>query len=310
MHPEGWEREERPPHSNAPTVGCCRASGLNCCESSRGAGYKLMITFLCAVAILLGIALLAYLASRRASFKVLEGLSSAGRRTYRVLACVSMVVSAALVYALRRVYQVSVEPGEFYITTSWSGYLGTYFMLWLILSGLLCMVATNLIMGGYVNAKPKAKRGYTMQQEASLAASRWASEVAAGNPLVPLVGFATIGLVCLIGIGIMQGRYVRSTGDGLAHMGAFDLYEDVLKWEDVDRLSLVRSDDPDKGPYTRWILVWTDTEGAQLMKLENRNIWSLMPNTINATVAHHRARGIEVEDPRPEAERVQALRWK
>lgn len=182
---------------------------------------------------------------------------------------------------------VSVEPGDFYITTNWKGYLLVVFMLWLCLSGLICFVATNLIMGGYVNSKPSSKRGYTFQQQASLAAAHSAHKAAAGNPLVPLCGFVMISLPCLMGIGIMEDRCVRSTERGLVHLGAFDVYENVLPWDHIAKLSVVRVDDPRAGPYVRWNLVWTDTAGDELIVLSNKNIWRMMPHTINATIAHH-----------------------
>jgi hypothetical protein len=258
-----------------------------------------MLTFISAVAVLLALGAIGHFSSKRTGFTVLEPLSPAERRLYRVLACLSMVLSAALLFALYRAYLISVEPGDFYITTNWAGYGVFVVLLWLCLSGLICFVATNFIMGGYVNSKPSSKRGYTLQQQASLAAARSAHKAAKGNALVPLCGFVIISLPCLMGIGLMQDRYVRSTERGLAHLGFFDVYEDVLPWDHIAKLSVVRVDDSDAGPYVRWNLVWTDGAGNEVMVLENRNIWRMMPHTINATVAHHQARGIAVDDPRP-----------
>ena len=62
---------------------------------------------------------------------------------------------------------------------------------------------------------------------------------------------------------------------------------------------MVRVDDPKAGPYARWNLVWTDTEGNEAIALSNKNIWRMMPHTINAAIADHQARGIAVDDPRP-----------
>jgi hypothetical protein len=258
-----------------------------------------VLTFISAVAVLLALGALGHFSSKRTGYTVLEPLSPAGRRLYRVLACLSMVLSAALLFALYRAYRASVEPGNFYITTDWRGYGAFAFILWLCLSGLTCFVATNFIMGGYVDSKPSGKRGYTLQQQAALAAARSAHKATGGNPLVPLYGFVIISLPCLMGIGLMQDRYVRPTERGLAHVGFFDVYEDVLPWEDIAGLSVVRVDDPDAGPYVRWNLTWTDAAGNEVMVLENRNIWRMMPHTINAAVAHHQARGIAVDDPRP-----------
>ena len=122
-----------------------------------------MLTFISAVAILLAVGAVGYFSSKQTGYTVLDPLSPAGRRLYRVLACLSMALGAALVFALYRAYVVSVEPSDFYITTDWEGYLFFVFMLWLCLSGLICFVFTNLIMGGYVNSKPSSKRGYTFQ---------------------------------------------------------------------------------------------------------------------------------------------------
>ena len=258
-----------------------------------------MLTFISAVTILLALGAIGHFSTKRTGYTVLEPLPPAGRRLYRVLACLSMALSAALVFALYRAYAVSVEPGDFYISTNWEGYLLVVFLLWLCLSGLICFVATNLIMGGYVDSKPSSKRGHNYLQQASLAAARSAHKSAEGNPLVPLCGFVIISLPCLMGIGLMQDRYVRPTERGLAHLGFFDVYENVLPWDHIAKLSVVRVDDSDAGPYVRWNLVWTDGAGNEVMVLENRNIWRMMPHTINATIAHHQARGIAVDDPRP-----------
>ncbi len=258
-----------------------------------------MLTFISAVAIVLAIGAIGYFSSKRTEYLVLGPLLPSERMLYRVLASLSMVMSAGLVFALYRAYLVSVEPPDFYISTNWEGYLFFVFMLWLCLSGLICFVATNLIMGGYVNSEPSSKQGYTLQQQASLIAARAAHKSAGGNPLIPLCGFVMFCLPCLMGIGLMLKRHVRPTERGLAHMGFFDVYEDVLPWGDIAKLSVVRVDDPRAGPYVRWNLVWTDAAACEVMALSNKNIWRMMPHTINTTVAHHQARGIAVDDPRP-----------
>ena len=108
-----------------------------------------------------------------------------------------------------------------------------------------------------------------------------------------------ISLPCLMGLGLMQNRYVRPTEQGLAHLGFFDVYEDVLPWDHIAKLSVVRVGDTGPGPYVRWNLVWTDTAGNEAIVLLNKNIWRMMPPTINAAIADHQARGIAVDDPRP-----------
>jgi hypothetical protein len=258
-----------------------------------------MPTFIVAVAVVFALGGIGHLASKRTGYKILEPLSPAGRRGYRVLACLAMAISSALLFALYLAYRVSVELGNFYITTDWEGYGVFVFLLWLCLSGLICFLATHFIMGGYVSSHPSNKRGETVMQKASLAAARAVHKASKGNPLIPLWGFVIISLPCLIGIGLMQARYVRPTEQGLAHLGFFDVYEDVLPWGRIAELSVVRVKDPDAGPYVRWNLSWTDTEGNEVILLENRNIWRLIPHTISATIAHHEARGIVVNDPRP-----------
>ena len=240
-----------------------------------------MLIFISAVAVLLALGALGHRTAQRTGFTVLEVLSPAGRRLYRVLACLSMLLSAALMFALLWAYHVSPEPGDFYITTSWEGHGIFIFILWLCVSGMVCFVATNLIMGGYVESGPSSKRGYTIQQEASLAAARWAASAAKGHPIVPLFGFVFIGLMCLIGTCLMQGRHVRPTERGLAHLGFFDIYEDVLPWSDIAKLSVVRDADPDVWVYARWNLVWTDTKGNEAIALMDKNIWWMGPHTIN-----------------------------
>jgi hypothetical protein len=262
-----------------------------------------MLTFMLAVAILIALGALGYFSSKRTGFAVLEPLAPTERWLYRGLACLSMVLSAALVFALYRAYHVAVDPGDFYISTNWKGYLLFAFMLWLCLSGLICFVATNLIMGGYVNSKPTSKWGYTVQQQASLAAAHAAHKAAAGRPLLPLCGFVIISLPCLLGLGLMQKRYVRPTDRGLAHMGLFDVYENVLPWNRIAKLSVVQVDDSDAGPNVRWNLAWTDTAGNEALVLKNKNIWRMMPHTINAAIAQHQARGVAVDDPRPTSDK-------
>jgi len=258
-----------------------------------------MPTFIVAVAVVFALGGIGHLASKRTGYKILDPLSPARRRGYRVLAFLAMAISSALLFALYLAYRVSVKEGNFYIATDWEGYGVFVFILWLCLSGLTCFLATHFIMGGHVNSQPSNKQGETTLQRSSLAAARAAHKASKDNPLISLWLFVIISLPCLIGIALMQGRYVRPTEQGLAHRGFFDVYENVLPWDRIAELSVVRVKDPDAGPYVRWNLSWTDTEGNEVILLENRNIWRLTPHTINATIAHHAARGIAVNDPRP-----------
>jgi len=262
-----------------------------------------MLHFLIALTALLALGAIGHWSSKRTGYTVRESFEGHERWLYRGIAVLSMMLSAALLYVYYRESSSAVEPGGFAATTSWRGHGIFGFLLWLCLSGLFCFVATNLVMGGYVATTPSRSRGITLQQRASLEAARVASQAAKGNPLVPLWGFVTIGLPCLMGLGLMQARYVRSSDQGIEHKGVFDLSAGLLPWERIGELSVVRVKDPDAGPYVRWNLHWIDTEGEEVMVIENRNVWSLMPATIDAAISRHEQQGISVSDPRPARDR-------
>ena len=102
-----------------------------------------MLTFILALAVVLALGAVGYLSTKQRGFKEVEPSTTGGRWLYRGLACLSMAVSAALLYALYRAYRVPVEPGDFYIATDWKGFGVFVFILWLCLSGLVCFIATN-----------------------------------------------------------------------------------------------------------------------------------------------------------------------